>query len=195
MSDARQDEMARANRRTVSRLLLATVVMFGFGYALVPLYDVFCDITGLNGKTGRLSATEAAATRVDETRLVTVEFVTSVNAGMPWEFRPLVNKVAVHPGAETVVEFEAINVAQYPVTGNAVPSVAPSAAARYFNKTECFCFTQQSLSPGEAKTMPVRFVVDPKLPDHVTVVTLAYTFFESLNTGSTVSAAVAAPTG
>ena len=107
----------------------------------------------------------------------------------------LVNKVAVHPGAETVVEFEAVNVAQYPVTGNAVPSVAPSAAARYFNKTECFCFTQQSLSPGETKTMPVRFVVDPKLPGHVTTVTLAYTFFESLNTGSVADAATVAPAG
>ncbi len=178
------DDLKRANRRTVTRLLLATVVMFGFGYALVPLYDVFCEITGLNGKTGRLSAEQATQTTVDESRTVTVEFVTSVNAGMPWEFRPLVNKVQVHPGAETVVEFEAVNTAQWPITGNAVPSVAPNAAARYFSKTECFCFTQQSLAAGEARTMPVRFVVDPKLPANVTVLTLAYTFFESQTTTS-----------
>ncbi|MGR8918609.1 MAG: cytochrome c oxidase assembly protein [Gammaproteobacteria bacterium] len=174
----------RANRRLVTRLLAATVLMFGFGYALVPLYDVFCEVTGLNGKTGRLSAEQAAATAVDETRLVTVEFVTNVNVGMPWEFRPVQNKIAVHPGAETVVEFEAVNTAAYEVVGSAVPSVAPNSAARYFNKTECFCFTQQTLGPGEAKTMPVRFVVDPKLPDNVTVLTLAYTFFENLETAA-----------
>lgn len=173
-------ELNRANRKLVTRLLGATVLMFAFGYALVPLYNVFCDLTGLNGKTGRLNAAEAAATQLDESRLVTVEFVTNVNAGMPWQFRPLVNKIEVHPGAETTVEFEAVNTAQFTVTGNAVPSVAPSAAARYFNKTECFCFTQQALAAGEAKTMPVRFVIDPKLPAEVTVVTLAYTFFESL---------------
>lgn len=158
--------------------------MFGFGYALVPLYNVFCEITGLNGKTGRLSATEAAVVRVDETRYVTVEFVTSVNGGMPWDFKPLVNKVRVHPGAETTVEFEATNFAQWPVTGSAVPSVAPNAAARYFNKTECFCFTQQALEAGESRTMPVRFVVDPDLPANVEILTLAYTFFESAETAS-----------
>ena len=158
--------------------------MFGFGYALVPLYNVFCEITGLNGKTGRLSATEAAVVQVDETRYVTVEFVTSVNGGMPWDFKPLVNKVRVHPGAETTVEFEATNFAQWPVTGSAVPSVAPNAAARYFNKTECFCFTQQALEAGESRTMPVRFVVDPDLPANVEILTLAYTFFESAETAS-----------
>ena len=181
------DERARqtANRRTVTRLLLATTVMFAFGYALVPLYNVFCEVTGLNGKTGRLSAAQAAATQVDDGRLVTVEFVTSVDAGMPWEFKPMVNKIKVHPGAETQVEFEATNYAQYAVTGNAVPSVAPNTAARYFNKTECFCFRQQALGAGESRTMPVRFVVDPKLPAHVEVLTLGYTFFEAITTSAT----------
>ncbi|MEQ8660527.1 MAG: cytochrome c oxidase assembly protein [Gammaproteobacteria bacterium] len=177
-------DLRKANRRMVTRLLVATCVMFGFGYALVPLYDVFCDITGLNGKTGRLSAGEAEVLEVDESRLVTVEFVTSVSADMPWEFRPLVAKMQVHPGAENLAYFEASNRAQWPVTGNAVPSVSPNAAARYFNKTECFCFTQQSLAAGETRSMPVRFVVDPKLPGHVTVLTLGYTFFESLNTSA-----------
>lgn len=173
-----------ANRRTVTRLLIATCAMFAFGYALVPLYNVFCEVTGLNGKTGRLSAADVAATRIDEERLVTVEFVTSVDAGMPWEFKPMVNKITVHPGAETQVEFEATNYAQFPITGNAVPSVAPNSAARYFNKTECFCFTQQSLAAGESRILPVRFVVDPKLPSNVEVLTLGYTFFEAISTSA-----------
>lgn len=177
-------ERQTAIRRTSLRLLVVTCLMFGFGYALVPLYNVFCEITGLNGKTGRLSAEQAAVVTVDEARTVTVEFVTNVNAGMPWEFRPLVSKVQVHPGQPTTVEFEAVNFAQYPVTGSAVPSVAPNAASRYFAKTECFCFTQQVLDAGETRRMPVRFVVDPKLPDTVRVLTLAYTFFESESTAA-----------
>jgi cytochrome c oxidase assembly protein subunit 11 len=153
--------------------------MFGFGYALVPLYDVFCDITGLNGKTGRLTAAEARSVETDETRLVTVEFVTNVNGALPWDFRPTVARVQVHPGSETEVTFEAVNRAQVQVTGHAVPSVAPGAAARYFSKTECFCFTRQRLEPGESREMPVRFVVDPKLPANIEILTLAYTFFEA----------------
>ncbi|MGE0485073.1 MAG: cytochrome c oxidase assembly protein [Gammaproteobacteria bacterium] len=175
-----RDPRQAANRRTARKLLVVTCVMFGFGYALVPLYDVFCEVTGLNGKTGRLSEAQAAALTVDDNRLVTVEFVTSVNAGMPWEFHPVVNTIQVHPGAETVVEFEATNYAQWPVIGNAVPSVSPNTAARYFSKTECFCFTQQQLEAGETRQMPVRFVVDPKLPEDISVLTLGYTFFESL---------------
>jgi cytochrome c oxidase assembly protein subunit 11 len=177
-------EQRAANRRMVTKLLLATCVMFGFGYALVPLYDVFCEVTGLNGKTGRLSTSEAEVLEVDESRLVTVEFVTNVSADMPWEFHPVVAKMQVHPGAENLAYFEASNQAQWPITGNAVPSVSPNSAARYFSKTECFCFTQQSLDAGETRSMPVRFVVDPKIPEHVTVLTLGYTFFESLNTSA-----------
>jgi len=178
-------ELRAANRRTVTKLLIATCVMFGFGYALVPLYNVFCEITGLNGKTGRLSQEAAEVLSVDESRLVTVEFVTNVSADMPWAFRPVVAKMQVHPGAENLAYFEASNEAQWPITGSAVPSVSPSKASRYFNKTECFCFTQQALGAGETRTMPVRFVVDPKLPQDVDVLTLGYTFFESLNTSAT----------
>lgn len=173
-----------ANRRLGLKLLAVTVAMFGFGYALIPLYDVFCDITGLNGKTGRVSAAAANEATVDEDRLVTVEFVTSTGGSLPWDFRAKVARVDVHPGAVTEVMFEAVNHAQYPVIGHAVPSLAPGSAARYFNKTECFCFTQQVLEPGETKDMPVRFVVDPKLPANVRVVTLAYTFFEAAETAA-----------
>lgn len=178
MSDSTQKS---ANRRTVTKLVLATCLMFSFGYALVPLYNVFCTITGLNGKTGRLTEAQAAAQLVDESRAVTIEFVTSVDAQLPWAFKPVVNKVVVHPGVETQVEFEVHNWDAGPIDGNAVPSVAPNSAAKYFNKTECFCFTQQTLAPGETRRMPVRFVVDPRLPPEVTVLTLGYTFFQSLN--------------
>lgn len=169
----------QANKRLGWKLLGLTLVMFGFGYALIPLYNVFCDITGLNGKTGRLDANAAESSVIDENRWVTVEFVTSTSGNLPWDFRPKVHKVQVHPGAETQVMFEAVNRAQFAINGHAVPSVAPNSAARYFNKTECFCFTQQSLAAGESKDMPVRFIVDPKLPQHVRTLTLAYTFFEA----------------
>ena len=169
-----------ANRRTVTRLVLATCVMFSFGYALVPLYNVFCTITGLNGKTGRLTEAQASALTVDKSRSVTVEFVTSVDAQMPWDFKPLVNKVVVHPGVETQVEFEVHNWDVGNVAGQAVPSVAPNTVAKYFKKTECFCFTQQTLAANETRRMPVRFIIDPRLPPEVTVLTLGYTFFQSL---------------
>ena len=169
-----------ANRRTVAKLVLATCVMFSFGYALVPIYNVFCTVTGLNGKTGRLTEAQAAAMPADESRSITVEFVTNVDAQMPWDFKPLVNKVVVHPGVETQVEFEAHNWDVERIDGNAVPSVAPNTVAKFFKKTECFCFTQQSLAAGETRRMPVRFIVDPRLPPEITVLTLGYTFFQSL---------------
>ena len=168
-----------ANRRTVIKLVLATAVMFSFGYALVPIYNVFCAVTGLNGKTGRLTEAQAAALHPDETREITVEFVTNVDAQLPWDFKPLVKKVVVHPGVETQVEFEVTNWSQSRIVGNAVPSVAPNTVARYFKKTECFCFTQQSLAAGETRTMPVRFIVDPRLPAEVAILSLGYTFFET----------------
>ncbi len=169
-----------ANRRTVIKLVLATCIMFSFGYALVPLYNVFCTITGLNGKTGRLTEAQAAALPVDKSRSITVEFVTNVDAQMPWDFKPLVNKVVVHPGVETQVEFEVHNWDVGSINGQAVPSVAPNTVAKYFKKTECFCFTQQTLAAGETRRMPVRFIVDARLPPEVTVLTLGYTFFQSL---------------
>jgi cytochrome c oxidase assembly protein subunit 11 len=138
--------------------------MFAFGFALVPLYDVFCKITGLNGKTGQTEATEMPITRIDRGRAVTVEFVANVSAGFPWEFRPSVNKLQVHPGELKQTSFYAKNLSDKAVTGRAVPSVAPNHSARFFIKTECFCFTEQRLQAGEGKEMPVRFFVNPDLP-------------------------------
>jgi cytochrome c oxidase assembly protein subunit 11 len=166
-----------ANRRVVIRLAVVVVAMFGFGFALVPLYSVFCEVTGINGKTGRIELEEALTTRVDEDRLVTVEFLGTVNSNLPWEFRPLVRRVKVHPGEITEVKYYARNRTDRAVQGQAVPSLAPGLAARYFNKTECFCFTRQSLGPGEGREMPLRFVVDPALPPDVHSVALSYTFY------------------
>jgi cytochrome c oxidase assembly protein subunit 11 len=177
-------ELKRANRSTAIKLVVATTTMFFFGYALIPLYDVFCEITGLNGKTGRLSSQEVSLMSPDESRLIDVEFVASVGADLPWEFYPVTEKIRVSPGVETQVDFVVINTAQYAVTGNAVPSVAPNAVAKYFNKTECFCFTKQLLMAGELKRMPIRFIIDPDIPKEVSLLTLGYTFFEALDTAA-----------
>ena len=173
-----REDLAGANRRLVGRLGLVVVAMFGFGFALVPLYDVFCEITGLNGKTGRLEAEAALSQEVDTGREVTVEFVVSVKSDLPWEIKPMVRRIKVHPGEVTEVKYAARNITDGVVVGQAVPSVVPSQASKYFNKTECFCFTQQSLAAGEYKEMPVRFIVDPGLPKNVRSVALSYTFFK-----------------
>ncbi|RMD70876.1 MAG: cytochrome c oxidase assembly protein [Gammaproteobacteria bacterium] len=168
----------KGQRRLVLGLFLAVAGMFGFGFALVPLYNALCDITGLNGKTGRVSEAQAAAQGVDETRLITVEFVTSVNSDLPWRFKALQKKVKVHPGEIREVRFYAENLSGHTITGQAIPSISPGNAARYFNKTECFCFTQQTLRGKEAKEMPVRFIIDRHLPKDIHTVTLSYTFFD-----------------
>lgn len=170
-------ELSAANRRVVRRLAVVVLGMFGFGFALVPLYNVFCDITGLNGKTGRIAAEEALTRTVDEHRLVTVEFLATVNSDLPWDFRPLVRRIHVHPGEIREVNYFAHNRTEHVIVGQAVPSLAPGLAAKYFNKTECFCFTQQTLGPGEGRDMPLRFVVDPDLPAEVRTVSLSYTFY------------------
>lgn len=165
------------NRQTAIKLLLASAGMFGFGYALVPLYDVFCDITGLNGKTGEISVSEADRAEVDTARLITVEFDTNVNSQLSWEFKSEKRKMQVHPGEINEAIFYVRNLTKTRITAQAVPSVAPSQASLYFNKTECFCFTNQILNAGEYKAMPVRFIVDPRLPESIQVLTLSYTFF------------------
>ena len=168
-----------SEQRLIRRLFFIVFGMFAFGFALVPLYDVFCKITGLNGKTGQTEATETLITRIDQSREVTVEFVANVSAGFPWEFKPSVNKLQVHPGELKQTSFYAKNLSDKAVTGRAVPSVAPNHSARFFIKTECFCFTEQRLQAGEGKEMPVRFFVNPDLPMDVKTLTLSYTFFNA----------------
>lgn len=164
------------NSKIITRLLVAVVVMFGFGFAMVPLYDVFCDLTGLNGKTGDQIALSEAM-KVDTSREIKVEFIASLNEEMPWEFRPTTKSVRVHPGEPTRIEYVAINKTKNRIIGQAVPSVAPGLAAQHFQKTECFCFTEQVLEAEERKTMPVIFVIDPEISEDVSEITLSYTFF------------------
>jgi cytochrome c oxidase assembly protein subunit 11 len=164
------------NKKVITRLMFIVIGMFGFGFALVPIYDVFCDITGLNGKTGEQIAAPLNL-EIDTSRVVTVEFVASLNETMPWEFQPEVKSVKVNPGQPTKISYYARNKTDSEIIGQAVPSVAPGLAAPYFQKTECFCFTEQTLEAGEEKHMPVIFIVDPELPDNVDVLTLSYTFF------------------
>ena len=164
------------NRRVITRLSLIVVGMFGFGFALVPLYNVFCDLTGLNGRTAN-EAVAAESFKIDKQRNIKVEFVASLNANMPWEFKPVQDTVTVHPGQPMKVEYVARNNTDSDIVGQAVPSVTPGLAAKYFQKTECFCFTEQILKAGEEKIMPVIFVVDPSISDELNEITLSYTFF------------------
>ena len=162
-------------RRSVRKMLLVVVCMFGFGFAMVPLYNVICDVTGLNGKTSNEAA--EAAEHVDESREVTVQFVTQTDGAMPWEFRPETRKVTVHPGEITLVQFYAKNDASETVVGQAIPSVSPGIAAAHLKKTQCFCFNQQTLAGGKAVDMPVVFYLDPALPKHINEITLSYTLY------------------
>lgn len=168
-----------SNRRLVRNLLIVAVAMFGFGYLMSPLYDVFCKVTGLNGKTGRIEAQAATTGKIDKSRVVTVEFTGSTQNGLPWEFRPETKKLELHPGETAEVKYYARNLSQEPITGQAIPSVSPGASASHFKKIECFCFTQQTLKPGEQREMPVRFYVDADLDQDVHTITLSYAFFNT----------------
>ena len=161
--------------RLVTRLLLLAVAMFAFGFALVPIYDVMCQAFGINGKT---AGAYQGSQIIDESREVRVQFLATNAAGMTWEFQPLTEEIHVHPGASQEILFIAHNTSDQPMTAQAVPSVAPSRAAAFFHKTECFCFTQQELQPGERIEMPVRFIVDRDLPRDVYHLTLGYTLFD-----------------
>lgn len=162
-------------RRLIGRLLLVVVAMFAFGFVLVPIYDVMCQAFGINGKTA--GAYQGAQT-ADASRTVRVQFLATNAAGMVWEFAPQQGEVTVHPGASTQVLFVARNPTDRPMTAQAIPSVSPSRAAAWFHKTECFCFTQQVLEPGERIEMPLRFIVDRDLPADIRQLTLGYTLFD-----------------
>jgi len=171
-------QLKKANLRLISKLSLVVIGMFGFGFALVPLYEALCNITGLNGKTGQIEAAKADAYKVDTDRWVTVEFVGRVNDGLKWDFGPVVHKMKVHPGEVNKAMFFAENKTDEILSGQAVPSLVPNLASRFFNKTECFCFTRQTLSPRQRQEMPLRFVIAPDLPKDVGSVALSYTFFK-----------------
>ncbi len=167
----------KANSRLVVKLVGIVIGMFGFGFALVPLYEVFCDITGINGKTEDQAATYEAVT-VDTSRWVTVEFLTRTNSGMPWEFEARTKRIRVNPGELHTVEFYVRNPARRDIIAQAIPSVSPGTAALYINKTECFCFNHQPLASGEEALMPMKFYVDPQLPEDISFFTLQYTLYD-----------------
>jgi cytochrome c oxidase assembly protein subunit 11 len=152
--------------------------MFGFGWALIPLYDLLCEVTGLGGRTGGAYAFDPATERVDRNRLVKVNFVTNTNAGMPWEFWSDKGGMRVHPGVLSQATFHVRNVTDRRMVGQAVPSVTPATATDFFHKTECFCFESQVLEPGESLEMPMRFVVDADLPANVESISLSYALFD-----------------
>ncbi len=146
------------HRTLVSKLLLMACLMFGFGFALVPLYDVFCEVTGINGKTASTPAT-VLADGVDTSREITIEFLARPNNDMPWIFKPEIRRMTVHPGEVHVMNYLAENPTAQLIVGQAVPSVSPGQAALYLHKIECFCFTQQKLAAGKNMLMPVQFYV------------------------------------
>jgi len=173
------------NTRMLRKLVIVAVGMFGFGYALVPMYKAICELTGVNilalGEKELPGSSNARLvdiknTQVDSTRTITVEF--DANARGPWHFKPMQTSVQVHPGELTTVMYEFQNVQNRTMSAQAIPSYAPREAAAHFNKVECFCFNQYTLAPGEKKQWPVVFVVDPKLSKGVNTITLSYTFFE-----------------
>ncbi|MDD5330237.1 MAG: cytochrome c oxidase assembly protein [Sulfuricella sp.] len=170
----------RANLAFALKLGLAAFAMFGFAYALVPLYDVFCQATGLNGRTGQTKAISAPS--VVDARWVTVEFNGDVMPGLPWRFEPRLHKLRAHPGQATTAWYRVKNLADRPLGGRAVPSVTPPLAARYFAKLECFCFSRQRLNAGEEREMPVTFIISRDLPAEVSTLTLSYAFFPSETT-------------
>lgn len=163
------------HRELVVKLTLMAAGMFAFGFALVPLYYVFCEVTGLGGRTA--GAAQQVEESVDESRSVRVEFVASVGQLSPWEFAPDVGSMEVHPGKVYRTQYYARNLTQGKLTGQAVPSVAPGLAARHFKKIECFCFSNQEFAPAAGRHMDVVFMISPALPEHIDTVTLSYTFF------------------
>lgn len=173
---ANEGDRGLENRSVLKKLLVVTVVMFAFGYALVPLYKKICEVTGVNEiekANGPL-----ANTQVQSDRVVTLELDANVRSDLPWRFRPMQPSVQVHPGQLVQVMYEVSNASDVAITGQAIPSYGPQIAGQYFRKVECFCFSKQLFKPGEVRQMPVTFVIEPGLPKDVTTITLSYTFFK-----------------
>lgn len=199
-SPAKTESLRRDNRRMLGKLCVIAAVMFGFGYALVPMYEAICTALGINILSrsellvsGHAARADKVNTQVDTSRTITVEF--DANARGPWDFKPAQASVKVHPGEVATVMYEFRNVQDRTMAAQAIPSYAPKQATAHFNKLECFCFNEYTLKPGEAKSWPVVFVIDPKLPKDVTTITLSYTFFEvgAKTPAAPVTGAVATP--
>ncbi len=172
--------MSTVNIASLKTIALVAAGSFVFAFSLVPIYRIACEkVFGIRLEQGPAGEQRLAGVAVDPERLVTVQFDTSVNSRLPWQFSADTFEMQVHPGELAEATFHATNLAGTAIVGQAVPSIAPSSASAFFSKTECFCFTQQLLEPGEKRVMPVRFIVDPALPKDVTMLTLSYTFFNN----------------
>jgi len=169
------------NLSTPRGLVVLVILMFGFGFALVPLYDVFCEITGLNGKTAGQYEGELASGENIQSRQITMQFIVNKNDNLPWEFKPNDIQMKVATGERKDTTYRVRNTYNTAAVAQAVPSVSPSAAAEYLHKIECFCFEQQPLEAGQAVDMPLTFVVDPELPEGIDKITLSYTLFDITN--------------
>jgi cytochrome c oxidase assembly protein subunit 11 len=170
-------DAGRANRNLTWKLLAIAGGAFGFGFALVPLYNVLCSVTGYGDQT-KLLQKVTAIEHPDPSRTITVEFLADVASAGSWDFRPVKRTIQVHPGELYTAQFFAHNLTGHDSTAQAVPNIAPSEVAAYFHKTECFCFTPQHFRLDEGRQMPVRFIIDPALPQHIDMITLAYTFYD-----------------
>jgi len=170
------ESIQQKHRRLTLKLLLGVVLMFGFGFMLVPLYDVFCQVTGLNGKIYNNGPVTSSG--VDESRSVRLQLIGINNEGMPWRFKPVQSSIELHPGKMTQTHFIAFNPTSESMVAQAVPSVAPSEAASYLHKINCFCFEQQPLNSGEQQEMPLVLMIDQELPAHIKTITLSYTLFD-----------------
>ena len=164
------------NRSTLIRLIVSALLMFGFGYALVPFYEKLCQVLDVNNLNKQDNALPLN-TQIDRSRSVSIEFDANLHR-LPWNFKPVTGSLTVHPGEVVTVEYEVSNTRGNAVTGQAIPSYTPTVAMEHFQKLECFCFTQQTLAAGEVRRMPVAFLVSPSLPKDIHTITLSYTFFE-----------------
>lgn len=188
-----EEMSAPKHRQLVTKLLIIVALAFGFGFALVPLYDAFCVATGLNGKTakpgdvilgGLFASANAPPSRIDTTRIVTVEFMGTVMPGLAWDMQPLTPSLDLHPGELHQARFRVHNRSDKPIVGQAIPSVTPGIAAQHFQKLDCFCFAQQTLAPGETRELPVTFIVKPEIDPDTRTITLAYAFFNTAEPGA-----------
>jgi cytochrome c oxidase assembly protein subunit 11 len=172
------EQRKRANRRLIRGLLIMTAGSFAFGWALIPLYDVFCKVAGVGNADAKAQSGKVQEA-VDPNREVTIEFIADLASVGSFDFRPKIASLRVHPGKLYDTLFYARNLTQGASVAQAVPSISPSVAAKFFHKTQCFCFSPQHFAVGEQRDMPVRFIVDPQLPSYVDKITLAYTFYDT----------------
>jgi cytochrome c oxidase assembly protein subunit 11 len=172
-------QQSEKNRKTLRLGIIIAILMFGFGFALVPLYNVLCTSIGINGKTRSEASALATANDIDGTRTITVHFVAANNNNLPFVFSPSLNEVSIHPGQNQRLYYLAKNLTQNKMVVQAIPSVSPSEAARYMKKTECFCFTQQQFGPNQTVQMPLLFHIDKGIDPEIHTITLSYTLFDA----------------